>query len=186
MCINRGILFSIHRFSAFRISPASGRTKWGLSGLSARISGVVSPDSTKMPVMPASEDYYGREFAQSILRRKQYSFTWEGIYADVLVEFDEKPEIQPGQTLTGVITLINHTMPEQKHYRLRLIAPDGWQTEYKKNLFTPALISHHRPYVSTAFSVQAGDTVEAVNRLILEVVSPGRPTPILVPIQIMG
>ena len=133
-----------------------------------------------------AEDYYGREFAQSILRRKQYSFTWEGIYADVLVEFDEKPEIQPGQTLTGVITLINHTMPEQKHYRLRLIAPDGWQTEYKKNLFTPALISHHRPYVSTAFRVQAGDTVEAVNRLILEVVSPGRPTPILVPIQIMG
>lgn len=40
-------------FSALRISPASCRIRWGLSGLWDNISGVVSPLITKIPVTPA-------------------------------------------------------------------------------------------------------------------------------------
>ena len=133
-----------------------------------------------------AEDFYGRDFVEKILSRKPYSYTWEGVYADVLVEFDQKPEIVPGGTVSGKITMINHTLPEQKHYRVRFLAPEGWQVSYKKNLFTPALFSKHRAYDSTEFTIQAGEDVQAVNSLVIEVVCAGRPMPILVPMQLMG
>ena len=147
-------------------------------------SAVCIGDETVIDVKP--EDFYGRDFVEKILSRKPYSYTWEGVYADVLVEFDQKPEIVPGGTVSGRITLINHTLPEQKHYRARFLAPEGWQVSYKKNLFTPSLGSQHRDYDGTPFTIQAGEDVQAVNSLILEITCAGRPMPILVPMQIMG
>lgn len=130
--------------------------------------------------------FYGREFVESFCARKQYSYTIEGVYADALVEFDEKPVIAPNGTLSGKVTLMAHTLPEQKHYRLRFIAPEGWQVESAKNLFTPALGSTHVEHASAPFVIHAGESVDAVNRLILEVVCPGRAMPILVPMLIEG
>ena len=132
------------------------------------------------------EHFYGREFVQKLAARKPYSYTIEGVYADCLVEFDRKPVVAPGETLTGRVTLTPHTMPEQKHYRLRFLPPEGWQVECAKNLFTPALHSKHRQYASAEFTIRVGENVEAINRVILEVVCAGRPTALLVPIQVMG
>lgn len=50
---NRNRVYYTLAFSAERISPASCRTRCGLSGLSSRIFNVVSPLRTRMPVMPA-------------------------------------------------------------------------------------------------------------------------------------
>lgn len=91
------------------------------------------------------------------------------MYADCLVEFDRKPVVAPGETLTGRVTLTPHTMPEQKHYRLRFLPPEGWQVECAKNLFTPALHSKHRQYASAEFTIRVGENVDAVNRVILEI-----------------
>lgn len=82
--------------------------------------------------------------------------------------------------------MLPHTLPEQKHYRLNFYAPAGWTVECKKNLFTPAAHSKFTQHAATAFAITAPETVEAVNRLVLEITSPGRANPILVPIQIMG
>ena len=133
-----------------------------------------------------AEDFYGRKFVETFAGRKPYSYTIEGIYSDVLVEFDQEPRIAPNGELTGRITLKTHTMPEQKHYRLRFLLPDGWTAEYEKNLFTPSIFSKYQESAVTTFRITAGENVEAVNRLIVEVVCAGRPTPILVPMQIMG
>jgi hypothetical protein len=46
-------LHYVQVFKMDNISPASFRTICGLSILSSKISGVVSPDITKIPVMPA-------------------------------------------------------------------------------------------------------------------------------------
>ena len=133
-----------------------------------------------------AEDFYGREFVEKIGARKAHSYTVEGIYADALIEFDSVPEIRPNETLTGSITMLPHTLPEQKHYRLNFYAPAGWTVECKKNLFTPAAHSKFTQHAATEFAITAPETVEAVNRLVLEITSPGRANPILVPIQIMG
>ncbi len=132
------------------------------------------------------EDFYGRDFVREIEKRKKFSYVIEGIYADVLVEFDSKPVVGPNGTVTGELTIKRHTMPEQKHYRLRFLAPDGWKVDSAKNLYTPAWNPQFFDEATTPFTITAGENVDAINRIILEVTCAGRPMPILVPIQIMG
>ncbi len=133
-----------------------------------------------------AEDFFGRNFMDAIGKRKPYSFTIEGIYADALIEFDSKPVLAPGGELTGTVTMIQHTLPEQKHYRLNFLCPEGWQVECGKSLFTPALGSKRREHASAPFTIRAGEQVDAVNSIILEITTPGRPSSILVPIRVMG
>ena len=56
----------------------------------------------------------------------------------------------------------------------------------QRNLFTPATHSKFVSHATAPFTITAGERVEGVNRMVLEIVCAGRPTPILVPIQIMG
>lgn len=133
-----------------------------------------------------AEDFYGRDFVESFASRKPYSYIIEGLYADVLVEFDKEPVVAPNDEITGKITLLQHTLPAQRSYHLRFLAPEGWGVEYTKNLFTAALASRNRLHASTAFTIHVGENTEAINRLVLEITCPGRPLPILVPMQING
>ncbi len=150
-------------------------------------SGVCIGEKTDLSALNV-KDFYGRDFANAIGSRKPYSFTWESVYADVLVEFDEKPVLKPGEALSGTVTMINRAqLPEQKHYRLRFLAPEGWQVESARNLWAPSpRYTREQQHASTPFVIRAGETVEAVNRIILEITCAGRPTPILVPVQVMG
>ncbi len=141
-------------------------------------------EETVIDIKP--EDYYGRKFAETILSRKPYSFVWEGVFADALIEFDEKPVIAPGKTLNGRVTMLHHTVADDHHYHLRFILPEGWTAVYGKSLFTTHAVSLPQLHASGTFSIQAGERVEAINRLILEITIPGRVMPILAPIQIMG
>ncbi|MGI6172621.1 MAG: ADP-ribosylglycohydrolase family protein [Christensenellales bacterium] len=133
-----------------------------------------------------AEDFYGRKFVETLASRKQYSYSIEGIYADVIVNFDDKPAVEPNGTVCGEIVIRAHTMPEQKRYRLSFMAPEGWSVDCAKNLFTPALHSTFTQAASARFTIYAGERVEAANHLVLQVLCAGRPTPILVPIRIAG
>lgn len=88
--------------------------------------------------------------------------------------------------MCGRITLLRHTLPEQKHYRLRWLLPQGWQAQSALNLFTASLVSTDARHASTAFTLTAGETVEPMNQLVLQVLCAGRPTQILVPLPVMG
>ena len=77
-------------------------------------------------------------------------------------------------------------MPEQKRYRLSFFAPEGWSVEAKKSLQTLALNSGHAEHAFTDFTIHAGENVDAANKLVCYIECAGRPTPILVPIQILG
>ena len=132
------------------------------------------------------EDFYGREFVTMLARRKQYSFTIEGLYANALVEFDARPDIKPCGTLSGTISITPIPLAEQRHYHLRALAPAGWQVECAHNLFTAAPQSSHLQYASTTFTVHAPEEVEAMNRIIFEITTPGRASAMFIPVQIMG
>jgi len=149
--------------------------------------GVCLSDKTDLSELNVDE-FYGNEFALSLAARKPYSYTIEGTIADVMVEFDEKPQIKAGGELVGVITVTNKAIfPEQKQYSLRYLCPEGWQVESPLTVYS---YLHPREekynYNKAPFIIRAGESVEAVNNIILEVTSPGRPTCILVPIQVMG
>lgn len=140
------------------------------------------------------EAFYGRSFVSALAGRKPYSFTIEGTYATALVEYDQKPVIRPNGTLSGRITLRcsgpeggRNFIPEQKHFLLRFLAPEGWQVDAGLSLYSPTpLYTKEMQHCATAFTLRAGDRVEAVNRILLEVTTPGRPEPLLVPMQIMS
>ena len=124
----------------------------------------------------------------SLANRKPYSYTIEGIIADVMVEFDEKPQIKAGGTISGVISVTNKAVfPEQKQYSLRYFCPEGWTVESPLTAYS---YLHSREakynYNKVPFTIHAGEHVEAVNEIVLQVSCPGRPTRIFVPIQIMG
>ena len=160
---------------------------YNLSKGTEDLSGVCIGDKTDLSDLDVQK-FYGRDFVDAIGKRKPYSFIAEGVYANVLVEYDAKPVLRPGETLTGTITMQNNPrFPEQKHYRLRFLTPEGWQVECARNLYDAG---RHRveemPHASSPFTIQAGENVEAVNRIILEITCAGRPTPIFVPMQIMG
>lgn len=130
--------------------------------------------------------FYGREFVEQLSARKQYSYVIESIFADVLVEFDEKPVMQPGGTLTGKISIQRHTLNEQRHYLLRFITPEGWSVDYKRNLFAPSLSYDDLRDASTQFTIHAGENVEPDNDLIAVISCPGHHTKIFVPVQVLG
>lgn len=128
--------------------------------------------------------FCGRKFVESFAGRKQYSYVIESTYADVLVEFDEKPIITENGTLSGAVTLLLHQqlMPEQKRFRLSYLTPEGWWVDSAKNT-----ISRHEGFNGKVeFTIHADGYVEPVNRVVLEVVCAGRATPILVPITVLG
>ena len=133
-----------------------------------------------------AETFHGRQFVDALSARTPYSYVIEGLYADVTVAFDSQPQIAPGGTLTGSITLRAHTLPEQKHYRLLFHCPPGWQAECTGHLFTPAHRSVDFRHASAPFTLKAGPAVDAVNLLILEVQATGRLMPILVPVRVLG
>ena len=132
------------------------------------------------------ESFYGREFVEKLAARKRYSFVVESPLADVLVEFDEKPVVQPGGTLTGAISIERHTFNEQRHYLLRFITPEGWSVEHQRNLFAPSLSSEDFRHASTKFTIHVGENVEADNSIIGEITCPGHHTKIFVPVQVLG
>ena len=132
------------------------------------------------------ESFYGREFVEKLAARNRYSFVVESPLADVLVEFDEHPVVQPGGTLTGAISIERHTFNEQRHYLLRFITPEGWSVEHQRNLFAPSLSSEDFRHASTKFTIHVGENVEANNSIIGEITCPGHHTKIFLPIQILG
>lgn len=132
------------------------------------------------------ENFYGREFVEKLAARKRYSFVVESPLADVLVEFDEKPVVQPGGTLTGAISIERHTFNEQRHYLLRFITPEDWSVEHQRNLFAPSLSSEDFRHASTKFTIHVGENVEPDNDLIAVISCPGHHTKIFVPVQVLG
>lgn len=142
------------------------------------------------------ESFMGRAFAEKTFRRSRFSFTVEGVYATALIEYAEAPIIAENGSLKLKVTCTLNTarMAEQKLFRLRFLLPEGWRAEGRKHVHAsmPSGSHYGRNWSlehgdSTAeITILAGEKVEAVNHGVLEITSPERPNPILVPLTILG
>lgn len=132
------------------------------------------------------ESMKGRAFVESFASLTDYAYTVENVFVQATVAYNAEPIIAPQATLTGTLFLQQRIMPEQRHYRLRWLLPEGWTVQSSLNLFTPALHSPYKQHASTPFVITAGDTVAANNRVIVEITTVGRPTPLYVPMTILG
>ena len=69
---------------------------------------------------------------------------------------------------------------------LRWWLPEGFTVEGKKALFIPRNDRHTGGVASADFVIKASENVEAQNRVVLEITSPGRHTSLYVPIVLLG
>ena len=138
------------------------------------------------------ESMQGREFVESVFCRKPYSYTIESVYATILLEYEKIPIIEANGTITLKITCyMNLHLPEQKLFHLRFYLPDGWTAAGRMHAHASQprngryfCLDHG--YAATTVTITANEHVESQNRGVLEVTVDGRPTPMLIPLMIMG
>ena len=127
---------------------------------------------------------------------KPNSFSVEAPYMTVTVTYADQPEIAPEGECKLTLTFKNKTHGSHKRgpfgnmpyiLTLRWLGTDGFTVEGKKCVRMPHKNSHY-PTASASIDVtiRAGECVEAINRLVLEVRAEGRCIPTYVPITLIG
>ncbi len=107
--------------------------------------------------------------------------TYNFIHTEVCVSFPENVKVEPNGTIKITARLFNRLHdPRMMHFNL--ILPEGWSAEYEKSMM--CTMPPRKSYWEA--TIKAGEKTEAMNRVILEMWSPSRPTVGLVPITIMG
>lgn len=128
-----------------------------------------------------------RDYARYAAARPAYSYDIDFIYARARVSFDGAPDIRPLGEI-GVTVEFFNKMPDPKHLKLRWLVPDGFSVSGGvANVYL-----HHnsgrreRERDLTQVTLTAGERVEPVNRLVLEVTCDGRPTAGYIPVTLLG
>ena len=126
-------------------------------------------------------------------RLKPYMTHVDSVLFDVDVTLPIGPDIEPNGTVPVTVDVYNNCSPvthENAPYNLSLrwILPDGFTLEGgKRAVYLDERSSHARdPQANVSVTVTAGEKVEAVNRIVLEIVAEGRPTAVYVPIVLLG
>ena len=123
-----------------------------------------------------------------LFSRMPYSYDGPDCVAfDSIVEFFEKPQIVSGESLKVQIRFYNK-LYDQRHLHVKLHLPESWSCSAYKHDIHMVQSRYQEVPEGHAWEVEitAGERVEAMNRAILEVTSPGRPTNVMIPIIIAG
>jgi hypothetical protein len=136
-----------------------------------------------------------------VLRRleelKPYQFEVNAGLYSVRVTYDRAPDIAPGEELGVTLSFIHSASYKDRNtnafgnmpysLNLRWWLPEGFTVEGKRALVLEHNSSHHRePQKDIHVTIKAGERVEAINRVVLEVTADTRPTACYVPLQLMG
>jgi len=119
-----------------------------------------------------------------------YSFTTDMMFTSVTATWDEAPSITAGGKI-GVTLKFNNkvwlfgNMPY--NLKLRWILPEGFTVEEGKNAIrVPHWTAHDNGKISQHFVITAGEKIESINRIVVEVVAEQRPTAGYVPLVLLG
>ncbi len=113
---------------------------------------------------------------------KPYTIYAENVMMYANLTLDRAPEIQAGGEI-GVHLAIQSKQffeDEPRTVQLRWLLPDGFTAEGKRTLMTKAFNPHTSGKGSADFVIRAGETVEAENRMVLEIFVNGRCTPLYI------
>lgn len=119
-----------------------------------------------------------------------YSMHFDFTFASAVVSLDGAPDIEPMGARTVRVRIKNNCAAfDRGLYNLtfRWWLPEGFSTEGgRKTKVLPRKDSHNDATCTVEFTLRAGETVEAVNRCVLEIVGEGRFTPMYIPITLLG
>lgn len=119
-----------------------------------------------------------------------YSMHFDFTFASADVVLDGAPEIAPlGERKVRIVVSNNYGAFDGSLYNLTLRwwLPDGFSAEGgRKAVVLPRKDSHNDATCAVEFTLRAGESVNAVNRCVLEIVGEGRITPMYIPITLLG
>ena len=126
---------------------------------------------------------------------KPYSCYVEAPYMTVTASFDGEPEISPMGEKKLTVTFKNRYIKYQKtplgnmpySLTLRWLGTEGFTIQGKTCVIMPHKSSHYPDYnVSVDVTIRAGEKVQPINRLVLEISAIGRGMPTYLPITLIG
>lgn len=122
--------------------------------------------------------------SKKILNRSRYSYdTVDFIYASARIEFDDEPIMAPDSEIKVKMRLFNN-LPDPRHLQIKLHLPEGWvASDWNRNVY----LDHQKPDGEMwEATIHAGESVDAINTVLVEITSVGRPTIGVVPFVILG
>ncbi len=117
-----------------------------------------------------------------------YSVYEENVFMRVQASLSHAPEIAPGEEI-GVHITFNakcNFEDEPRNVAMRWILPEGFTASGKQALMIHGFNPHSDGTAHCDFVIKAGDVVKAENRIILEIITLGRCTPIYISIPLFG
>ena len=117
------------------------------------------------------------------------------------VTWDECPDITPNGEIGVMVNIASKKVAVERRgsprvrliygnapyfLNFRWILPEGFSVDGMRNATVPHINAHGTGEVDVHFTVRAGDRVESLNRLVLEVVADGRCLPGYIPLTVMG
>ncbi len=139
---------------------------------------------------------------ETIAKRSKLCVRQCNTYTELWLELDNEPRISPGGELSGRVTIATRRMPGQKWYALNWICEEGWYVSGSKNVETNVTNAmfwdvdctprkseedlFNNMFTTVDFVIHAGENIKARNRVLLEVTCMGRPTPLYVPVILLG
>lgn len=126
-----------------------------------------------------------------LLNRKPYSYDIDYCSQfSVRVEFNDTPRVFAGEERNVCLTFFSKPdIWETRKLQLRLILPEGWSVgNYRKTLTLPYRQPIHdtKGIEKTEFSITAGENVDVINRVYVEVTAPTLAYPVMIPITFIG
>lgn len=142
-------------------------------------------------IVPEAPSMYTEFALKHLTERAPYSYdVTSHPIIKARVEFDKVPRVQPGEKRDVKLTVL--CMPEwTESYKLelRLILPEGWSCNGCDRTITlpyPQPIHGIYGIESTSFTITAGEQVDSVNRIYVEMTNPSFASPVIVPITFIG
>ena len=130
-------------------------------------------------------DKYNKKTSKEILELTKYSYEiLNYVPFDVRIEYDECPVVKPGDTRKVKVHFFNK-FQDARRLNFNLIMPEGWSTgNYNKTLCLEMLMNQvnvdYTQFVE--FEITAGEDLEAINNIYLEVSSATFAQPVIIPI----
>ena len=126
-----------------------------------------------------------RPYTESLVPNTLY---FSNVVMSARLTLDRAPEIAPGETFKVHVDLANNYALEDGNVTItfRWLLPDGFTVKSKKSAMLYAFDPHHAGEAILDAEITAGETVDACNRIILEVCADGRCTPLYISFPMFG
>ena len=143
---------------------------------------------TDEPTSTTTPPLYGDLEAKRLFERSEYSFDVNLGFANAVVSYDRCPKIKPGESIGVNIRMFGRFWAIPENLSIRFITPDGFTVSGPRAFYMEAgsMSNDYYPKSNADYVITAGETTEAFNRIIVEVVCPGRPSVGLFEIILLG